>query len=187
MEERDGAWARKVIRPSARALQRALPPASFAVSIPHRQRRHSRRLATAPGGATAPARCRLQPLPQQVWRRGGRPWRSSARRTAALRTKFACSFLAADFDAVNRLRNKVHSTLAWQSIVADIKDLKLDLDRCQAQQATRRPGGGPGGSTAHGARNAAVGLLAPMQEARPGKGLSEIQWESSTSMQGHPT
>jgi uncharacterized protein len=31
-------------------------------------------------------------------------------------------FLAADFDSVNRLKDQVRSTLAWQSIVNDIKD-----------------------------------------------------------------
>ncbi|MCP5421179.1 MAG: ATP-binding protein [Gammaproteobacteria bacterium] len=86
-------------------------------------------------------------------------------------------FLVADYDCVGRLKEQVRSLLAWQSIVADIKELKLNLDQYQARQA---------GKSLEDAQ-AALGpmiretyrwLLAPMQEARPGKGLSEIQWES---------
>jgi uncharacterized protein len=85
-------------------------------------------------------------------------------------------FLAADYDSVSRLKDQVRSTLAWQSIVLDIKDMTLNLDQYQAQQA---------GKSCDDAKEA-LGrmiretykwILAPMQEAKPGKGVSEILWE----------
>lgn len=36
---------------------------------------------------------------------------------------------------MNRLKDQVRSALAWQSIVADIRELKLNLDQFQARQA----------------------------------------------------
>lgn len=85
-------------------------------------------------------------------------------------------FLAADYDTLSRLRDQVRSMLAWQSIVADIKELKLNLDQFQARQA------GKSLEEANDAlrrmvRETYKWLLTPMQEARPGKGLSELQWE----------
>ena len=85
-------------------------------------------------------------------------------------------FLAADYDSVSRLKDQVRSTLAWQSIVNDIKEMKLNLDQFQARQASKSM------EDANEAlrrmiREAYKWLVAPMQEARPGKGLSEIQWE----------
>lgn len=46
-------------------------------------------------------------------------------------------FLAADYDSVSRLKDQVRSTLAWQSIVSDIKDMKLNLDQFQSRQASK--------------------------------------------------
>ena len=89
-------------------------------------------------------------------------------------------FLAADHDSVSRLKDQVRSTLAWQSIVSDIKEMKLNLDQFQARQA------GKSLDDANEAlrrmiRESYKWLLAPMQEARPtgtkNAGLSEIQWE----------
>lgn len=85
-------------------------------------------------------------------------------------------FLAPDYDSVNRLRDQVKSTLAWQSIVSDIKEMKLNLDQFQAQQA------GKSFEDANDAlrrmvRETYKWLVAPMQNARPGRGLSEVQWE----------
>lgn len=85
-------------------------------------------------------------------------------------------FLAPDADSVSRLKDQVRSVLAWQSIVADIKDLKLNLDQYQARQASR---------SLDDANEALRGmvketyrwLLAPAQFAERGKGLSELQWE----------
>ncbi len=85
-------------------------------------------------------------------------------------------FLAADEESRNRLKDQVRSVLAWQSIVADIKDLKLNLDAYQAQQASasldqdlevlKRL-----------LRETYRWLLSPLQEASPRKGLSEVKWE----------
>lgn len=85
-------------------------------------------------------------------------------------------FLAADFDSVSRLKDQLRSALAWQSIVSDIKEMKLNLDQYQARQASAS------WDDAHDAlrrmiRETYKWMLAPMQEAKPGKGLSEIQWE----------
>ena len=85
-------------------------------------------------------------------------------------------FLAADFDSVNRLREQVRSTLAWQSIVSDIKDMKLNLDQFQARQASASYEDA-NDALRRMVRETYKWLLAPMQEARPGKGLSELQWE----------
>lgn len=85
-------------------------------------------------------------------------------------------FLAADYDSVSRLKDQVRSTLAWQSIVSDIKEMKLNLDQFQSRQASKSL------EDANEAlrrmiRETYKWIVAPMQEARPGKGLSEIQWE----------
>jgi predicted AAA+ superfamily ATPase len=85
-------------------------------------------------------------------------------------------FLAADFDSVGRLKDQVRSTLAWQSIVSDIKEMKLNLDQYQSRQAS---GSFDDADAAlrRMVRETYKWLLAPMQEAKPGKGLSDIQWE----------
>ncbi len=85
-------------------------------------------------------------------------------------------FFAADYDSVSRLKDQVRSTLAWQSIVSDLKEMKLNLDQFQSHQASKSL------EDANDAlrrmiRETYKWLVAPMQEARPGKGLSEIQWE----------
>lgn len=85
-------------------------------------------------------------------------------------------FLVADYDSVSRLKDQVRSTLAWQSIVSDIKEMKLNLDQFQSRQANKSL------EDANEAlrrmiRETYKWMVAPMQEARPGKGLSEIQWE----------
>lgn len=86
-------------------------------------------------------------------------------------------FLAADYESVSRLKDQVRGLLAWQSIVADSKDLKLNLDQYQARQAAKSL------EDAQSAlrpmlRETWRWLLAPMQEVHPGKGVSEIHWES---------
>jgi uncharacterized protein len=85
-------------------------------------------------------------------------------------------FLAPDMDNVNRLKEQVRSVLAWQSIVTDVNEGRLNIDMFQSRQA---------GASLEDARNALERmvresykwLLAPMQEAKPGKGISEIIWE----------
>lgn len=46
-------------------------------------------------------------------------------------------FVAADYDSVSRLKDQVRSCLAWHSIVADIKEMKLNLDQFQSRQASK--------------------------------------------------
>lgn len=85
-------------------------------------------------------------------------------------------FLAPDADSVSRLKDQVTSVLAWASIVADVKDGRLNLDQHQSRQA----------SQSFEQANDAMGrmvretykwLLAPLQEAKPGKGIGDIQWD----------
>ncbi len=85
-------------------------------------------------------------------------------------------FLVADFDSVSRLKDQVRSALAWQSIVADIKDMKLNLDQYQARQASKSLEDA-NDALRRMVRETYRWLLAPMQDAKPGKGLSEVQWE----------
>jgi predicted AAA+ superfamily ATPase len=86
-------------------------------------------------------------------------------------------FVAADYDSVSRLKDHVRSFLSWRSIVADYKDNRIVLDNLMAKQAqvsldqaeetVRRM-----------IRETYKWLLAPVQEARPGKGVSEAMWEN---------
>lgn len=85
-------------------------------------------------------------------------------------------FLAADYDSVSRLKDQVRSMLAWQSIVADIRDMTLNLDQFQAKQAGKSLDDAIE-ALRRMVRESYKWLLAPMQEARPGKGISEVQWE----------
>ncbi|MFO1387187.1 MAG: DUF499 domain-containing protein, partial [Chitinivorax sp.] len=85
-------------------------------------------------------------------------------------------FLAADYDSVSRLKDQVRSLLAWQSIVNDIKDLKLNLDQYQSRQASKSLEDA-GEALRRMLRETYKWIVAPMQEARPGKGLSDIVWE----------
>jgi predicted AAA+ superfamily ATPase len=94
-------------------------------------------------------------------------------------------FLAADADSVGRLKDQVRSHLAWRSIVTDYKDDRIVLDNLmarqdqasleQAEQTLRLL-----------IREAYKWLLAPMQEARPGQGLSELRWEHFQLNPGAP-
>ena len=85
-------------------------------------------------------------------------------------------FLAPDADSISRLRDQVSSTLAWQSIVSDVNDGRLNLDQLQAKQASQSLDLAKD-SIGRMVRETYKWLLAPLQEAKPGKGISEIQWE----------
>jgi predicted AAA+ superfamily ATPase len=85
-------------------------------------------------------------------------------------------FMAADMDTVSRLKDQVRSVLAWQSIVSDVKEGRLNLDMLQGKQASKSL------EEARSAldrmvRESYKWLLVPMQVARPGKGISDITWE----------
>lgn len=85
-------------------------------------------------------------------------------------------FLAADYDSVSRLKDHVRSYLAWRSIVADYKDNRIVLDNLMAKQASASLEQAED-TVRRMIRETYKWLLAPMQEARPGKGLSELRWE----------
>lgn len=85
-------------------------------------------------------------------------------------------FLVADGDSVSRLKDHVRSALAWQSIVDDIKELKLNLDQFQARQASQSLDNA-NATLKRMIRETYKWLMAPMQEAQPGRGLSDITWE----------
>jgi hypothetical protein len=86
-------------------------------------------------------------------------------------------FIAADQDSVSRLEDQTRSLLAWQSIVTDVKETRLNLDQLQAKQAAKNCDDA-GEALKRMVRETYKWLLVPMQEAQPGKGISEIQWES---------
>jgi predicted AAA+ superfamily ATPase len=85
-------------------------------------------------------------------------------------------FLAPDADSVSRLKDQVCSVLAWQSIVADVKEGRLNLDQHQAKQASHSLDQANDG-LGRMVRETYKWLLAPMQEAKLGKGIGDLQWE----------
>ena len=85
-------------------------------------------------------------------------------------------FLVADNDSVSRLKDQVRTMLAWASIVEDVKELKLNLDQLQARQANKYFDESLE-AVRRMIRETYKWVLAPMQEDRNGKGLSDIQWE----------
>lgn len=85
-------------------------------------------------------------------------------------------FLVADYDNVSRLKDQVRSVLAWQSIVNDVKELKLNLDQYQAQLATKSLEGASE-ALQRMVRETYKWLIAPVQHAQPDSGVTDIQWE----------
>ncbi|MER2551687.1 MAG: DUF499 domain-containing protein [Thauera sp.] len=85
-------------------------------------------------------------------------------------------FLAADYDSVSRLQDHVRSFLAWRSIVADYKDNRIVLDNLMAKQANTSLEQAEE-TVRRMIRETYKWIVAPMQEARPGKGLSDLRWE----------
>ncbi|GIX36093.1 MAG: hypothetical protein KatS3mg126_1872 [Lysobacteraceae bacterium] len=85
-------------------------------------------------------------------------------------------FLAADYDSISRLKDHVRSFLAWRSIVADYRDTRIVLDNLMAKQASASLEQAEE-TMRRMIRETYKWLLAPVQEARPGKGLSDVMWE----------
>ena len=85
-------------------------------------------------------------------------------------------FLAADYDSVSRLKDHVRSYLAWRTIVADYKDNRIVLDNLMAKQANASLEQAEE-TVRRMIRETYKWIVTPMQEARPGKGLSELRWE----------
>lgn len=94
-------------------------------------------------------------------------------------------FIAADFDSVSRLREHVRSYLAWQSIVSDYRDNRLVLDNLMARQAQQSLEQADE-TVRRMIRETYKWLLAPLQEARPGKGLSPVECEPFALNPGAP-
>ena len=94
-------------------------------------------------------------------------------------------FLAADYDSVGRLKDHVRSFLAWRSIVADYKDNRIVLDNLMAKQASASLEQSEE-TVRRMVRETYKWLITPMQEARPGKGLSELRWEHFQVNPGAP-
>lgn len=93
-------------------------------------------------------------------------------------------FLAADYDSLNRLREHVRSLLAWQSINEDIKEMKLNLDVYQSNQAKKNEDDSRQ-SLSRMVRETYRWLLIPVQEEHPMKGLGEQTWEAISLANGN--
>lgn len=85
-------------------------------------------------------------------------------------------FLAPDTDSIPRLKDHVTSVLAWKSIVDDVKDGRLNLDVHQSKLASHSHQTAAE-ATGRMVRETYKWLLAPLQEAKPGKGIGEVQWD----------
>ncbi len=83
-------------------------------------------------------------------------------------------FLAADFDVANRLRDQAKTFLAWQSIVADINNEKLNLDMFQAKQAKKYKEATEK-SLQQMIRETYKWLICPMEDFVSGK--PQLKWE----------
>lgn len=94
-------------------------------------------------------------------------------------------FLAADHDTVGRLKDHTRTVLAWQSIVEDIKEMRLNLDQLQARQASRAMEDASD-TLRRTVRETYRWLVVPMQEVRPAGSLSELQWERIQVNTGAP-
>lgn len=86
-------------------------------------------------------------------------------------------FMAADANSVTRLKDQVKSVMAWHSIVADVKDGRINLDVHQGRLASKSLEDA-GEVLTRMIRDAYKWLLVPSQDAKPGKGISEVNWES---------
>ena len=85
-------------------------------------------------------------------------------------------FLAPDYDQSSRLSDQAKTVLAWGSIVDDCNNMKLNLDQLQIQQAKQNLTGARN-SMLQTVRDTYKWLLAPVQYAKKGKGVGEIEWE----------
>lgn len=83
-------------------------------------------------------------------------------------------FLAADLDVLSRLRDQAKTFLAWQSIVSDIDNEKLNLDLFQAKQAKRYKESAEQ-SLRQLVRETYKWLLCPVEEFVKGK--PQLDWE----------
>ncbi len=92
-------------------------------------------------------------------------------------------FLAPDYDQSARLSDQAKTVLAWNSIVDDCNNMKLNLDQLQIQQAKQNLTGSKN-SMLQTVRDTYKWLLAPVQYAKKGKGVGEIEWEEISISSG---
>lgn len=85
-------------------------------------------------------------------------------------------FLAAESDAVMRLKDQARTLLAWRSIIIDIEESRLLVDQVQAKQA-KQSRELASESFQRALRDTYRWLLAPYQRAEPGKGVKDLDWE----------
>ena len=85
-------------------------------------------------------------------------------------------FIAPDTDNISRLKDQVTSALAWRSIVADVKEGRLNLDQHQTKLASNSF---DQASEALGrmVRETYKWLLAPAQEVKANSGIGDVQWD----------
>ena len=86
-------------------------------------------------------------------------------------------FLLADHGSVANLKEQIRIILAWQSIIDDIGEMRINLDQYQTKQAKKNL------EEAHSyldrtIRETYKWLVVPSQEASPEKGVGEIRWET---------
>lgn len=86
-------------------------------------------------------------------------------------------FLAADADQVMHLKETVRALLAWRSIEADIKELRLTLDNQQARQAAQNREQ-TSETTFRLVRETFKWLVSPSQSPKRDGGLGEVEWEA---------
>jgi uncharacterized protein len=86
-------------------------------------------------------------------------------------------FLAADADQVLHLKDTVRALLAWRSIEADIRDLRLNLDNIQSRQATQNREQ-TSSTVQRLVRETFKWLVVPSQGAKRDGTLAEVEWEA---------
>jgi predicted AAA+ superfamily ATPase len=86
-------------------------------------------------------------------------------------------FLAADADALERLKDQARTYLAWVSIVTDVEAMRLNLDQLQAKQA-KDEREESGKALLRTVRDTFRWLLSPVQEVRKGRLDPTILWEA---------
>lgn len=92
-------------------------------------------------------------------------------------------FLAPDYDQSARLSDQAKIVLAWTSIVEDCNNMKLNLDQLQIQQAKQNLSGSKN-SMLQTVRDTYKWLLAPVQFAKKGKGVGDVEWEEISISSG---
>ena len=86
-------------------------------------------------------------------------------------------FLLADHGSVATLKEQIRIILAWQSIIDDIGEMRINLDQYQTKQA-KKSFEDAQSYLDRTIRETYKWLVVPSQEASPEKGVGEIRWET---------